>query len=620
MDMELEKVPQQANLRTNPSEASQSPATGPCTELMHLIREKNKASLNNKADPLSRLEGALAVHCRVDLQNRKILETASMATLFQGYESLLPGRNLQKVGMVSAVASGVCGGVHATASALCLEMALGLRPPPMGIVLRNLLLSCQYLNDNCMHLFVLAGPDYSQQVVEKTNPEIWNKARHSLCRHTDTHTYIRISDLLSDLNKGSGTLYKEALQMVARARQAYTLLGGKYPHSESIIPGGVNMVVNAETLSQFRLILQPFIGYSHKTAAIWDDVFDFFLDAQPQYEELGRAPASMLDFGQWDHPHHYDASYANCDHWGQQRWSTPGVVIKGELRDTRLSLLNAGMEEFLDYSYQEHSQQAKELIKADPNGNPISPHHPWNKKTQHPSSLHPQAYSWGSSLTWHGHNFEVGAYARLYLSALAKKIPANPFVAATGQGLEFLLPCTSINNTALQWKIPVVWNAFERNRTRAYSLAFNLSVTLENIAMAKQLLHAGQKQTHVPFNPSLSGLQLGVGLWGASRGFLAHWAVIRNERIENYQLAIPSRINVGTRTPAQVPGPLELALNNTPILESNFSNASDFSGIDIQRTIQSFDPCMTCAAHILVDQTAEVLLREIDTKFPVINN
>ena len=140
-------------------------------QIMALIRSRNNADLQNiSADPLSKLGGSLAVHCRADLKNRKITEAAAMATLFRGYESLLPGKALDKVGLVSSTASGICGGVHATASALCLEMSLGLQPPPMGIVLRNLLLSCQYLNDNSMHLFVLAGPDYSENIFKASNP------------------------------------------------------------------------------------------------------------------------------------------------------------------------------------------------------------------------------------------------------------------------------------------------------------------------------------------------------------------------------------------------------------------------------------------------------------------
>lgn len=602
---------------TKQDHASISPA------LVQLMRKHNQDALQQMQDkdPYSRIEGALAVHCHVDLQQRTVIESAAMATPFKGYEALLPGRDLQQVGRVSATASGICGGVHATASALCLEMALGLRPPPLGIVIRNLLLSCQYLNDNCMHLFVLAGPDYSQAVIEKSNPEIWSRAQQSASRFSDIHGYQHIGDIMFALNKGHGTLYKEALKMVAIARQAYSLLGGKYPHSESIIPGGVSLQVDAAKLQLFKTLLLAFTRYSQKTAAIWDDVFDFMLDANPHYENLGRAKASMLDFGQWDHPDYYDATYENCDAWGEQRWSTPAAVINGELRCTQLSLLNAGMEESLDYSYRERQNLAPaDVIQHDPKGNPISLYHPWNKRiaTTHHTQNKPQAYSWGSSLTWQGESFEVGAYARLYLSALAQKLPRNSFVASTGNSLEFLLPKTEQGSIKMLWQIPKIWNAFERNRARAYSLAFNLAVTLENIRIAEQLVNTGQTQTHVALDRQQMGTRLGVGLWGASRGFLAHWAVIKDQVIDNYQIAIPSRINVATRNQHQTMGPLEQALHNTPILETGFQNVKDFQGIDLQRTIQSFDPCMSCHAQILIKDSGLVLRQEIDTSFPAL--
>jgi hydrogenase large subunit len=254
--------------------------------MQELVKRQHLASLLHSADPMSRLEGGLAVNCRVDLDNKSIVEAASAATFFRGYESLLPGRALDKVGLVSATASGICGGVHATASALCLEMALGIKPPPFGIVLRNLLLNCQYLSDNCMHLFVLAGPDYSQAVIEKTNPDIWTKALQSKSQCVHMHGFSHISEIMGEFNKGAGSLYREALQMVSLARQAYVLLGGKYPHSESIIPGGVSITADAHKLAEFSKLLQPFMEYSQKAAAIWDDIFDFMLAANPRYEDL----------------------------------------------------------------------------------------------------------------------------------------------------------------------------------------------------------------------------------------------------------------------------------------------------------------------------------------------
>jgi len=291
--------------------------------------------------------------------------------------------------------------------------------------------------------------------------------------------------------------------------------------------------------------------------------------------------------------------------------------------------LNAGMEECLDYSYRDRQVIApSDIIQNDPNGNPISIYHPWNKRLaatrnvqtqkQTNEQTKEQAYSWGSSLTWQGNSFEVGAYARLYLNAIAQKIPKNTFLTSTGSGLEFLLPHTSSGDIKMQWQIPTIWNAFERNRARAYSLAFNLAVTLENIVIAEQLIQSGQTQTQVAINRQQMGTRLGVGLWGASRGFLAHWAVIKDQVIENYQIAIPSRINVATRNQHQDMGPLEQALLNTPILETGFKNLADFRGIDLQRTIQSFDPCMSCHAQILLKDNGLVIRQEIDTNFPAL--
>lgn len=583
-------------------------------EIRALIKQKNLASLTQSADPLSRLGGSLAVHCRADLKNRSITEAASMATIFRGYESLLPGKALDKVGLVSATASGLCGGVHATASALCLEMALGMKPPPLGIVLRNLLLSCQYLNDNSMHLFVLAGPDYSQDIIERSNPEVWHNAQHASCRFTSVHGYRKVSDIMVDLNKERGALYKEALSMVSVARKAYTLLGGQYPHSKSIIPGGISFSTDAQTIMQFQQQLLPFAKYSAKTAAIWDDVFDFMLAANPRYEEVGKSSASLLDFGQWDHPNFYDGQYAHCDAWGAKRWSTPAAIIDGKLACTRLSLLNAGMEERLDYSFQTRaSLSPDDLISHDPLGNPITPLHPWNKRMTPKGQPNPQAYSWGSSLTWQGHGFEVGAYSRLYLTAVAQQIPASEFLQATGTSLDFVLD----PNIQLQWQVPSIWNAFERNRARAYALAFSYAVTLENINIANNLLQSGETATFTTTNGNANTQNLGVGLWGASRGFLAHWAVLKNDIIDNYQISIPSRVNVGTCTASKAPGPLEKALLNTPIIETAYQSDEDFTAIDIQRAIQSFDPCMSCTSHVLIEGTDTVLDKVVDTSFPV---
>ncbi|MEO6595462.1 MAG: nickel-dependent hydrogenase large subunit, partial [Planctomycetota bacterium] len=92
-------------------------------------------------DPMTRVAGALAFHSVVDLDQRKVLSGKSMATIFRGYEVILKGRDPRDAIFISSRACGVCGGVHSTCAALTLEMAFGIVPPPLGVVVRNMLLA-----------------------------------------------------------------------------------------------------------------------------------------------------------------------------------------------------------------------------------------------------------------------------------------------------------------------------------------------------------------------------------------------------------------------------------------------------------------------------------------------
>lgn len=565
-------------------------------------------------DPVTRVAGALAFHSTVDLENRSVLETNSMATLFRGYEVILRGRDPRDAAFISSRACGVCGGVHSTASALSLEMALGIKPPPMGILIRNLLLSCEYLYDNPLHLFVLAGPDFSASLVRDTNPEIWEKAQSAPAKHGDVHGYEYIGEIMEGLNPLTGELYLEALEMTRVAREAYVLLGGKYPHPETVIPGGVTTTLTPTMLSEFYLKICQFFDYAQKCVGIWDDVYDFFYECDPAYKRVGELPATMVDFGQWDHEDYYDATYENCNEWGEKRWSTPGAVVDGKLVTTRLQDLNVGTEEFVEHSYYEKWTDAP--FDTDLAGQPISPYHPWNKTTiPRPGSQNwKERYSWSTTPTWDRRIFEAGAYARVYISALAGKLPKSDYVQSTGSSLVMNVPKgAKLPARRLEWKVPEVWNAFERNRARAYAVAFNLMVTLENWKRALDLQKRGETQVHTPFEIPRKGRYRGVGFWGAGRGYLAHWCVIEDGLLANYQIVTPSTINACPKTPWGEPGAYEQAVLNSPLLESNFSDASDFRGIDILRVIRSFDPCMPCTTHVMVEGSDQVISREVTT-------
>jgi hydrogenase large subunit len=507
----------------------------------------------------------------------------------------------------------VCGGVHATCSALALEMAMDIKPPPMGILVRNLLLSCEYLYDNPLHLFVLAGPDFSEVLVRDTNPEVWAAATSAPTKFGAVHGYPTVAAIMTDLNPLTGRLYLEALEMTRVAREAYVLLGGKYPHPETIIPGGVTTTLTPTTFNEFYVKLSPFFDYAKKCIAIWDDVYDFMYECNPDYKHCGELPATMVDFGQWDHEDHYDATYANANEWGEQRWSTPGVVVDGKLVTTKLRDINVGFEEFIEHSYYE--QWNEQSFKTDPMGAPLSPNHPWNKSTIPRPGVQnwKERYSWSTTPTWDRHTFEAGAYARVYITALAKKIPKSEYIESTGHSLKINVPAAKLPAMTLEWKVPPVWNAFERNRARAYAVAFNLMVTVENWVRAMDLQKRGETRVHTPFEVPKKGRQIGVGFWGAGRGFLGHWCVIEDGLLANYQICTPSTVNACPKTPWGEAGPYEQAVLNTVLVEATAADAANFKGIDILRAIRSFDPCMPCTTHMMVEGSDRVITREVTT-------
>jgi len=328
-------------------------------------------------DPVTRVAGSLAFHSVVDLKERKVLSTNSMATFFRGYEVILKGRDPRDAAYISSRACGVCGGVHSATAALALEMAFSIKPPPLGTVIRNLLLAMEFLYDHPLHLFLLAGPDYSEVIVKQTNPEIWERAGTTPAPGANVHGYATVGAIMTDLNPLTGGLYLEALHMTRVAREAYVVIGGKYPHPETVIPGGMMTTVSLTAMNEFYVRLQQFFDYGRKCVAIWDDLCDFFYDVDARYREVGKHPANLIDPGIWDDPEAYDASYANCNAWGERRWATPGVIVDGKLVTTSLQNLNIGIEEFVEHSY--HEGWDGHPFKTAPNGAPLSPYHMWNK-------------------------------------------------------------------------------------------------------------------------------------------------------------------------------------------------------------------------------------------------
>ena len=174
-----------------------------------------------------------------------------------------------------------------------------------------------------------------------------------------------------------------------------------------------------------------------------DDVFDFFYEALPGYEEVGRRRILLGCWGAFNNPDHVDYDYKNMDDWGNEMFVTPGIVVDGELVTTNLVDINLGIRILLGSSLLRGLGRARRRSSPkDPLGNPVDKRHPWNQTTipkPQKRDLDGGNYSWVMSPRWYdkrtGDHLALdtggGALARLWATALANKVH-TPFVNATG--------------------------------------------------------------------------------------------------------------------------------------------------------------------------------------------
>lgn len=128
-------------------------------------------------------------------------------------------------------------------------------------------------------------------------------------------------------------------------------------------------------------------------------------------------------------------------------------------------------------------------------------------------------------------------------------------------------------------------SVMDRHLARAY----------ETLKIAKAMsgwlsqLNSGQTAYDAQFN-QFAGI--GVGMSEAPRGALGHWIQITKNKITHYQVITPTCWNASPRDDSDVPGPMEQALIGTPIKDPD-------QPIEALRVIHSFDPCLSCAVHIM---------------------
>ncbi len=555
-------------------------------------------------DPITRIVGSLGIHTKIDFANSRVAECHSTSSIFRGYSVFMRGKDPRDAHLITSRICGICGDNHATCACYAQNMAFGVKPPPLAEWIINLGEAAEYMFDHNLFQDNLVGVDFCERMVRETNPSVLAKAEQTLAPHSVLHGFRTIADIMRALNPFEGGFYLEALQMSRLTREMFCLMEGRHAHPSTLYPGGVGTVPSVQLFNEYLVRLMKYIDFMKRSIPLHDDLFDFFYEALPGYEEVGRRRVLLGCWGSFNNPEACDYTYARMSQWGRAMYVTPGIVVDGKLITTDLVEINLGLRVLLGRSFYDDWQQGETFVKTDPLGNPIDQRHPWNQTTipkPQKRDLNGK-YTWVMSPRWFDRtsgdflplDTGGGPLARFWVTALAGTVDMR-YVKATGQGVKIFLPKTlNFPEMEFEWKIPRYSNTLERNRARTYFQAYAAGAALYFIDQALHEVHGGRLRTWTEF--TVPDEAIGCGFHEAVRGLLSHHVVIRNGKIANYHPYPPTCWNASPRDSSGVPGPYEDAIQNTPLFEEN--GPENFKGIDIMRTVRSFDPCLPCGVHM----------------------
>jgi uptake hydrogenase large subunit len=478
--------------------------------------------------PFNRVEGDLEV--TLDIADGRVRAARVNATMYRGFEQILTGKHPMDALVYVPRICGICSVSQSVAAARALADLAGISPPPNGQHVINLMLATENLADHLTHFYLFFMPDYARPVYAG---QPW------------------FGEVLRRFEAQRG----EHGRLATAARQRwFTLLGtlgGKWPHTQSVQPGGSSRPV--ETAERFRLLtkLRELRGFLETTlfaapleqisalrneaeldawreAAPGQGDFRLFLQiaADTGAHRLGAGPGRYLNHG----------SYAQPD----GGWVAPPGLWDAAAQTPRPLDLAVVTED------------ATHAWLADAGG----PRHPAEGLTR-PEADKPGAYTWNKAPRLAGRVVETGAIARQL---------------AAGQ--------------------PLVHDAVARCGGSVYTRVLARLIELaEVLPRMEQWLAALRPGEPWCADAKLPDEAQGVGLTEAARGALGHWVQLRRGRIANYQIVAPTSWNFSPRDAAGTPGALEAALEGAPV------QPGETTPVAVQHIVRSFDPCMVCTVH-----------------------
>jgi hydrogenase large subunit len=569
-------------------------------------------------DPITRIEGHLRIEAETDTAGA-IKSAYSSGTMVRGIELILKGRDPREAWAYAQRICGVCTLVHGIASVRAVENALGYTIPPNAQLIRNLMIAAQYVHDHVMHFYHLHALDWVDVVSAlKADPAATSALAQSISSYPKSSpgyfadvqkkvkTFVEAGQLgifangfwghpefklPPEANLLAVAHYLDALVWQRQVVQLHAIFGGKNPHPNFLV-GGAPAPISVDTLnaggaaatSVNTIGLQQVKGIIDSMRAFVDQVYvpdtlaiaSFYKDWFARGEGVG----NFMTYG--------DFPAAGTD--DPASWMIPsGVILNRDLSTVHPVDLNnpEEVQEFVAHSWYDYAGGKDKGLHPYDGETTLNYDGPKPPFTQLDVD---KSYSWLKAPRWKGNVVEVGPLARVLMLYAKGHEPTKELATMALSKLE--LPLTAMFSTL--------------GRTAAR--------TLESKIIADQMqvwydalianIKAGDLSVHnaAKWDPSTWPAEAkGVGFMEAPRGGLAHWVVIKNGKIANYQAVVPSTWNAGPRDPKGQPGPYEAALMDRHTL------AVPKQPLEIQRTIHSFDPCIACAVHVTNPEGEELL-------------
>lgn len=551
-------------------------------------------------DPITRIEGHLRIEAIID-ENNVITDAYSSSTMFRGIEEILKGRDPRDCGLLAMRICGVCTGTHYQRSIEAVENAFSVTIPKNARLVRNLIQGALYLHDHVVHFYHLHALDWvditkaleADPKATVAEAQKWAGLSGQRAWNASEDVYIQVKErvqkyikqgrlgifgnaywgsegfkLTPEQNLIGLSHYLDALELQRDLAKMMAIFGGKNPHPQSFVVGGVTCVQdikNPARIAEFKQLLKR--GRKFIKEAYLPDVYM----AGTMYGEealngTGGGLGNYMSYGGF-----------NLDDlpFYKSKKLFPAGIVKNKDLSKVYEVDEAKITEDVTHAW----------YKGNTNLHPFDgvtePNYTgFGKKENNIAYLDTQnKYSWIKSPLYNDERMEVGPLARMVVGfasndELIKKYVTNFLTNAN-------LPAT------------VLFSTVGRTAARAIESELMADVMMDWIDELALNAANGDLSTWTEFDfNTVAKDAKGIGLEEAPRGALGHWVKIKDGKVVNYQTVVPSTWNAAPRDYKGRMGAYEAALIGTKV-------ANVEQPLEILRTIHSFDPCIACAVHLI---------------------